>query len=117
MAWTSRWPYCPCFGVSHLRRTVSAMTQLARVLGLGLDLAQALPRRGRVSAIFSIATLLIFARGPELLLEVARLRVEPIRDFVVESLECLGSLYVDFRTLEDSKVPFRGVSGEAGARR
>jgi hypothetical protein len=26
-------------------------------------------------------------------------------------------LDVDFRTLEDSKVPFRGVSGEAGARR
>jgi hypothetical protein len=91
MAWTSRWPYCPCFGVSHLRRTVSAMTELARVLGLGLDLVQALPRRGRVSAIFSIATLLIFARWPELLLEVARLRVEPIRDFVVESLEGLGS--------------------------
>ena len=80
-----------CFAVSHLRRTVSAMTLLARGLGFGLDLVQALPRRGRVSAIFSIAMLLIFARWPELLFEVARLRVEPILDSVVESLEGLGT--------------------------
>lgn len=66
------------------------MTLLARVLGFGLDLFQALPRRGRVSAIFSIGMLLIFARWPELLLEVVRLRVEPIMDSVVESLEVLG---------------------------
>lgn len=67
------------------------MTLLARVLGFGLDLVQALPRRGRLGAIFSIAMLLIFARWPELLFGVARLRVEPILDSVVESLEGLGS--------------------------
>lgn len=66
------------------------MTLLARVLGFGLDLVQALPRRGRVSVIFSLGMLLIFARWPELLLEVVRLRVEPIMDSVVESLEVLG---------------------------
>lgn len=77
--------------MSLLRHTVAAMTLLARVLGFGLDLVQDLPRRGRVSAIFSIVMLLIFVQWPELLLEVARLRVEPILDSVVESVEGLGS--------------------------
>jgi hypothetical protein len=67
------------------------MTLLARMLGFGLDVLQALPRRGRFSAVLAAALLLSFGLWPELLLEIARLRVEPILEAVTESVQDVGS--------------------------
>ena len=67
------------------------MTLLARMLGFGLDVLEAVPRRGRSSAVLAVALLLSFGLWPELLLEIARLRVEPILEAVTESVQDVGS--------------------------
>ena len=67
------------------------MTLLARMLGFSLDVLQALPRRGRLSTVLAVALLLSFGLWPELLLEIARLRVEPILEAVTESVQAVGS--------------------------
>ncbi len=67
------------------------MTLLARMLGFNLDVLQALPRRGRLSTVLAVALLLSFGLWPELLLEIARLRVEPILEAVTESVQAVGS--------------------------
>jgi hypothetical protein len=67
------------------------MTLLARMLGFGLDAIQASPRRGRTGAVLAVAMLLTFSLWPELPLEVARLRVEPILEAITESVQDVGS--------------------------
>jgi hypothetical protein len=67
------------------------MTLLARMLGFGLDVLEAVPRRGRSSAVLAVALLLSFGLWPELLPEIARLRVEPILEAVTESVQAVGS--------------------------
>jgi NADH:ubiquinone oxidoreductase subunit 4 (subunit M) len=61
------------------------------MLGFGLDVLEALPRRGRFSAVLAVVLLLSFGLWPELLLEIARLRVEPILEAVTESVQDVGS--------------------------
>jgi hypothetical protein len=63
------------------------MTLLARVLGFGLDVLEAMPRRGRVSLPLAVGILLVLGLWPELLLEMARLRVEPVLDAVAEAVQ------------------------------
>jgi hypothetical protein len=58
------------------------MTLLARMLGFGLDVLQALPRRGRFSAALAVALSLSIWLWPELLIEIALLRAEPILEAV-----------------------------------
>jgi hypothetical protein len=66
------------------------MTLLARMLGFGLDVFRALPRRGRFSAVLAVALSLSFWLAPELLIEIALLRVEPILE-AVTALQDVGS--------------------------
>jgi len=63
------------------------MTLLARMLGFGLPVVQALPRRARVGLPLGLVLLLTFGLWPELLMEVARLRVERLLEVVMESVQ------------------------------
>jgi hypothetical protein len=67
------------------------LVMLARVVGCGLDVLQALRRRGRVSSLLAAAIVLAVVLWPELLIEVVRLRVEPILDAVLESVRDAAS--------------------------
>lgn len=65
----------------------SHMEFMARVLGFGLDVGQAPPRRGRVGAASTVAILLIIVAWPELLVEVARSRAEAIVEAVTQVVQ------------------------------
>lgn len=67
------------------------MTLLARALGFSLDVVQVLPCRGRVRSILAVAILLIIALWPELPVEVARLRLEPILEALTQSVQDVGA--------------------------
>ena len=67
------------------------MRLLARMLGFGLDVLEALPRRGRFSAVLAVALFLSLGLWPELLPEIARVRVEPILEAVTESVQDGGT--------------------------
>jgi hypothetical protein len=67
------------------------MTLLARMLGFGLDVVQALPRHGRAGAVLAVVLVVTFSLWPELLLEVGRLRSAPILEAVMQSVQDVAS--------------------------